>query len=356
MNAIVKRELKNYLRNPILYLGTIIVIIAIYVNIKPYLQINYFPSNAKMKNNDTNISDADIMDGYVPTTDEEKMRLGCEKIRTALIDSMGFTKEKADHIISDIQKKKMNFHEISKYLKEEYGFNGAEYIFDDLEYHQGNVKEVNAYIQEQLGRHPFSYFFSFKFADFCGLFMSFFATLLLAFLFIRDTKKDTYELLHTKPIRAGQYILGKITGGFLAILSVLVILNLIFSIACMLHGQQTGFPVEVSDIWIDTAIYILPGMLMITSIYAIIAIAFKNPLPAVPLLVLYIIYSNMGKYGADGKYGYNGRPLAILVRFPGRFFETSAAPFALFNQIFLIIASILLASLAILIWKRRRVY
>ena len=36
----------------------------------------------------------------------------------------------------------------------------------------------------------------------------------LSFLFIQDTRKNTYELLHTKPVTAIQYICGKVISGF----------------------------------------------------------------------------------------------------------------------------------------------
>lgn len=35
----------------------------------------------------------------------------------------------------------------------------------------------------------------------------------------------------------------------------------------------------------------------------------RNITRGVPLLIIYIIYSNMGNSGADGKYGYYGRTL-----------------------------------------------
>ncbi len=41
--------------------------------------------------------------------------------------------------------------------------------------------------------------------------MCFFAKIMLAVLFLQDTKKHNYELLHTKPITAGKYVLGKIS-------------------------------------------------------------------------------------------------------------------------------------------------
>ena len=45
--------------------------------------------------------------------------------------------------------------------------------------------------------------------------MGFFSAVMLAFLFWQDTRKTTYELLHTKPVSSWQYILGKVAGGFL---------------------------------------------------------------------------------------------------------------------------------------------
>ena len=45
--------------------------------------------------------------------------------------------------------------------------------------------------------------------------MGFFATIMFSVLFLQDTKRHTYELLHTKPISAGKYVLGKVSAGFL---------------------------------------------------------------------------------------------------------------------------------------------
>ncbi len=85
---------------------------------------------------------------------------------------------------------------------------------------------------------------------------------------------------------------------------------------------------RLSDFLLATCLYILPNMLMIVSVYSLVSLLCKSPLPAVPLLLLYIVYSNMGSRNAEGIYGYDGRPLAIMVRFPGGFFDTSPPPMA----------------------------
>lgn len=174
--------------------------------------------------------------------------------------------------------------------------------------------------------HPYSYYFARKYADFAGLFMAFFATILLAFLFLRDTRKDTYELLHTKPIAPWQYVLGKVGSGFLILMMALAVLTLVFGGLCLGKGLSQGFSVNLLDFLVADIVYIMPNMLMIVCVYAIAALIFKNPLPATPLLFLYIIYSNMGGTGADGRYGYQGRLLSIIVRFPGRFLIQKCRP------------------------------
>lgn len=50
---------------------------------------------------------------------------------------------------------------------------------------------------------------------------------------MQDMRKKTYELLHTKPVSAIQYVLGKVTEGFLISLIILGILNLVFWAACV---------------------------------------------------------------------------------------------------------------------------
>ena len=41
MKAIIKRNLKNYLKNPIFWIGLIVVLISMYQTLAPYLSIHY---------------------------------------------------------------------------------------------------------------------------------------------------------------------------------------------------------------------------------------------------------------------------------------------------------------------------
>lgn len=136
---------------------------------------------------------------------------------------------------------------------------------------------------------------------------------------------------------------------------VLTILNILFWVLCRIYTKDSGFEVRLWDFVASTVLYILPNMLMIVSIYTLISLIFKNPLPGVPLLILYMVYSNLGGTNAEGVYGYWGKPLAIMVRFPGQLFDTTPPPMALLNQSFLIIVSVVIILISIQIWKRRRI-
>lgn len=137
-------------------------------------------------------------------------------------------------------------------------------------------------------------------------------------------------------------------------LIILTVLNLVFWAACVICTSSSGFEIRLTDFLLATCQYILPNMLMIVCVYTITALLFKNPLPAVPLLFLYMIYSNMGSRNAEGVFGYYGRPLAIMVRFPGMFFEVTP-PLAMVNQICLLIVSAVIVLIGIQLWRRRRI-
>ena len=295
--------------------------------------------------------DGDVYEGYVPTKEEDRREVWEEQIKETLLTEFRMNNTEAQAVIMEM--KEMDIREACAHM-EEYGFFRTYHIYTDTAYHKGTREEINSYIAEKLGNRPFSYYFSRKFADFAGLFMAFFAALFLSVLFLQDTRKNTYELLHTKSVSAWKYLAGKAGGGLLVCLIILTVLSLIFWILCSVLTAENGFEVRLIDFLVADCLYILPNMLMIVSVYSLIVLLFRSPLPAVPLLFLYMVYSNMGRRNAEGIYGYYGRPLAIMVRFPGTLFDTTPPPLVLLNQSFLILASVMILFLSALLWKKRR--
>lgn len=354
MKAIIRREILNYLKSPLFWIAIVIVIFGVYQQLNPYLNIHYIASEDELKNEyPKTVYEGDIFEGYIPASVEEHRELWENVIQESLVSNFDMSNDEASGVLREMSG--MALDEACRYLEDEYGYHGAEYAWEDAVYRKGTMDEINSYIREKLKEHPFSWYFSRKFADFAGLYMGFTATILLAFLFMQDMRKNTYELLHTKPISATQYVIGKAASGFLICSIILGILNLVFWAACMIYTSGNGFEIRLSDFLLGTCLYILPNMLMIICIYTITALLFKNPLPAVPLLVLYMLYSNMGSINAEGVYGYYGRPLAIMVRFPGMFFDVTPPPLAMLNQFCLLIVSAGIILIGIQLWRRRRI-
>ena len=354
MYLILKREVKNYIKRPLFWIGIAVVVLMVFLNVRPYLDIHYLAEGENIVNDYPEIfRDGDVFEGYVPTKEELRREVWEEQIQETLISIFQMNHAEVQSLINEMHE--MDIMAACKYL-EKYNFYSAYAVYVDTAYHKGTPEEINSFIAERLESKTFSYYFSRKFVDFAGLFMGFFATVLLAALFMQDTRKNIYELLHTKPVSAGNYLLGKVGGGFAVCLIILAVLNLIFWVLCSILTKSSGFEVRLTDFILATCFYILPNMLIIISVYSLISLLFKSPLPAVPLLFLYMVYSNMGSRNAQGIYGYYGRPLAIMVRFPGTFFDTAAPPMVLLNQSFLILASAGILFISMQIWKRRRVY
>lgn len=353
MIAIFRREIKNYLRHPLFWIGVAIVIYGIFSTTSPYLETHYLKPGERIVNNyPERIRLGDVYEGYIPATQDQKRETWNKKIMETLTDEFEMSESEAQTVINQIEE--MDIEEASSYLEKQYKIQNAVFIWEENAYYKGTPEEINAYLDEKLADHSFSFYFSRKFADFAGLFMGFFAAIMLSVLFLQDTRKHTYELLHTKPISARKYVIGKVSAGFGVCFMVLFVLDVLFWILCLVYTRSSGFEVRLWDFFISTVFYILPNMLMIVCVYTLVSLLFKNPIPGVPFLILYMVYSNMGGRNAEGIYGYWGRPLAIMVRFPGQFFDTAPPPMVLLNQSFLILASICIILLSIQIWKRRR--
>lgn len=359
MKAIIKRELCNYWKNPVFYLGILIALAAMYMILSPYLSLHRWDNDGQIKAVSLEeIGDVDIMDGYIPTSEEEKIEGGLLKVQEELIKYWEMSKEEASAIVKDAEAHGDSVIEVCQYLEDQYNysFKSAYYHMEESGIRQATAQEANDFLDQVFKEQRYSWYFARKFADFGGLFLIIFAAVMMAFLFLQDTKRDMYELLHTKPITAAGYVLGKIAGGLLALVQVLALFTVFFTVLCVFQGREQGFPVAVWELAAAAVIYILPNLFMVTAVYAGTALLFKNPLPALPALFLYVVYSNMGSRNAQGIYDYYGRPLAIMVRFPGRFLETAPPPYVLLNQMFLILAAAVVTMLCVRIWKRRRFY
>ena len=108
MKTIIKRSILDYLKNPVLWIGLIIIVTSMYQCLSSYLQIHYIKQNEQITQNDVALEDADVMDGYIPTSDDKERRREWEDtIKETLMDTskngFGFSRQEADHVMKEIQ-------------------------------------------------------------------------------------------------------------------------------------------------------------------------------------------------------------------------------------------------------------
>lgn len=163
MKTIIKRSILDYLKNPVLWIGLIIIVASMYQCLSSYLQIHYIKQNEQITQNDVALEDADVMDGYIPTSDDKERRREWEAtIKETLMDTskngFGFSRQEADHVMKEIQN--MDVKTASEFLESQYGYYNAIYAYEDLEIHKGTAEEINHYIERKLSEHSFSWYFA----------------------------------------------------------------------------------------------------------------------------------------------------------------------------------------------------
>lgn len=61
MKAVMKREVKNYLKNPLFWAGIVVVIFGLFQMLSPYLEVKYFRTEQEVKAaKPDNIADTDM--------------------------------------------------------------------------------------------------------------------------------------------------------------------------------------------------------------------------------------------------------------------------------------------------------
>lgn len=105
MKAIIKRNLKNYLKNPIFWIGLIVVLISMYQTLAPYLSIHYVKSDETFRKVKM-ASDGDVMEGCIPATPDKERELWEKEIVKILQDTengFGMSEVEAEAVISEMK-------------------------------------------------------------------------------------------------------------------------------------------------------------------------------------------------------------------------------------------------------------
>ena len=123
MWSILKREVKNDLKNPLFWFGVAIGVLIIFLNVSPYLKIHYFEEGETIVDEEPETyGDRDVIHGYVPTEEGLRREMWEERIRETLISVFQMDSEEAQSVIDEM--KGMDITAACAHL-EKYGFNHA---------------------------------------------------------------------------------------------------------------------------------------------------------------------------------------------------------------------------------------
>ena len=146
MIAIFKREIMNYLKRPLFWVGVLLVIYGVFNATSPYLTTHYLTTGEKIINDQSNTSvEGEVYEGYIPATPEKHREVWHEKVKIKLTDVFGLTDSEAQNVIEKLES--MNLKEAYAYLEQEYDWYGARYLYEDSTYYKGTAEEINAYLE-----------------------------------------------------------------------------------------------------------------------------------------------------------------------------------------------------------------
>ena len=152
MRGIIKMTIKDIIKQPFYYIGLILCCcyVYVYVNLCQYLNVQYFENDSQIVTLDENsISDADIINGYIPVNDNEKEQLALSTIYKNLVEELDVEPNEAKDVIKEY-KQGISIDDFANYLDENYGYKSAEYAFYDANMKQATIEEANNYIREKL--------------------------------------------------------------------------------------------------------------------------------------------------------------------------------------------------------------
>lgn len=256
--------------------------------------------------------------------------------------------------MDEVLSKGWTVQEIRQFFIDEYGIVGFQSVWNMSAYKKADAGEVQQYLDSVFQEESYTSYLGRKYADYLGITSILFTISVFAILLMRDMRKSIYSFIHTKPISSRNYVLGKYIAGISMVLLFVVILTAIVDVVAVSAGNSYGYKTSLWDIWANIIMYDLPGILLTGCIMLFISILFKNVIPAIPAMLLYFIYANIGTLSSAEDYHYQVKPGAIFIRFPQLFTETEIPSGIVSNQIFLLILAIVLLIASIQIWERRR--
>lgn len=189
----------------------IIIVASMYQCLSSYLQIHYVKQNEQITQNDVALEDADVMDGYIPTSDDKERRREWEDtIKETLMDTskngFGFSRQEADHVMKEIQN--MDVKTASEFWNPNMAIIMQYMLMRTLKFIRGQQKKS---IIISSGNYPNILFPGTlpKIYGFCRIAYGLFATVLLSFYLFRIHEKVPMNYYIQSLLRQSNIYVGK---------------------------------------------------------------------------------------------------------------------------------------------------
>ena len=123
MKGMIRQELKNYFKNPLYWVGILFILYGLFQILSPYLDVHYFHSKQELQQTKPeSLADADIMDGYVKSTEKERIDLAAKKIQSMIVKEFGEDAENVRETLKEIGESGKSVSEMSDAIGEIYGY------------------------------------------------------------------------------------------------------------------------------------------------------------------------------------------------------------------------------------------
>lgn len=333
--SLVKKDFMLLLKSPLTYIGVLSMVVILYITVSPYIKLydDFQPDGETMEYS----YDGNITDGYIPTPENERWEYVSQEMEAYLVSECEMSHEDAQKQMDEVLSKGWTVQEIRQFFIDEYGIVGFQSVWNMSAYKKADAGEVQQYLDSVFQEESYTSYLGRKYADYLGITSILFTISVFAILLMCDMRKSIYSFIHTKPISSRNYVLGKYIAGISMVLLFVVILTAIVDVVAVSAGNSYGYKTSLWDIWANIIMYDLPGILLTGCIMLFISILFKNVIPAIPAMLLYFIYANIGTLSSAEDYHYQVKPGAIFIRFPQLFTETEIPSGIVSNQIFLLI-------------------
>ena len=225
---LVKKDYVLMLKNPLTYLGIFAMILILFMMVSPYFKLY---GNLRAEGEEVVYSDGDdIMDGYIPTPEDEIWEYVSKRMETFLTSDYGMSQEDAEKQMKEIRDSNWTIQEIRQYFRDKYDMRGFASVWEEGSYKKADITEMEQYLDHIFQKDTYTNYFARKYADYLGISSILFTMIVFSILLIRDMRKNVYSFIHTKPISGRTYVLGKFFTGISFVICTIVVFTLIADI------------------------------------------------------------------------------------------------------------------------------